>query len=191
MIEPPKILPDLTTERLLLRMLKATDAIDIYQYASDPEVTTHLLWETHQSMEDTLEFVAKVLMTYDNEEPGIWGIVDRSIGKVIGTIGIHNWRRMHDAVEIGYVIGRPNWNKGYMTEVVEAVITYLFKELHINRVDAVCAVENSASEQVMKKVGMQFEGIQRKSCFIKGEFHDMKMYAILRQDRFTQKELHK
>ena len=75
MIQHPTDLPVLETERLILRKLTGTDAVSIYQYASDPEVTPFLIWETHQSMEDTFIFLAKVLQSYDEGMPATFGIV--------------------------------------------------------------------------------------------------------------------
>ncbi len=186
MTQHPQELPILATERVLLRPLVGTDAIGIYQYASDPDVTPFLQWETHQSMEDTLEFLAKVLQTYDDGMPGTWGIEWKENNTIIGTIGFHHWRTLHDAVEIGYVIGKPYWGAGIMTEAVKAALGYLFNDLHMNRVEAICCVEHFASERVMQKVGMRMEGVMRNSYRIKGAYRDMKLYAILQDEWFAQ-----
>jgi ribosomal-protein-alanine N-acetyltransferase len=50
------------------------------------------------------------------------------------------------------------------------------------RIQARCFVENAASEKVMKKVGMSYEGTIRKAMFIKGAHQDLKLYSILREE---------
>ena len=54
--------------------------------------------------------------------------------------------------------------------------------MQLNRVEAKCVSENESSERVMQKVGMQYEGIARSALFIKGQFRDIKIYAILRDE---------
>ncbi len=50
------------------------------------------------------------------------------------------------------------------------------------RIQARCFVENIASQRVMEKAGMTFEGINRKSMYIKGQYWDLKVYAILKEE---------
>ena len=54
--------------------------------------------------------------------------------------------------------------------------------MQLNRVEAKCVDENESSERVMQKVGMQFEGVARSALFIKGQFRNIKIYAILRDE---------
>jgi ribosomal-protein-alanine N-acetyltransferase len=54
--------PTLETERLILRRLSMDDAEDIFAYASDPEVPRYMLWEVHESIEDTKGFIDSTLV---------------------------------------------------------------------------------------------------------------------------------
>jgi RimJ/RimL family protein N-acetyltransferase len=65
-------------------------------------------------------------------------------------------------VELGYVLGRANWNHGYMTEAVQTVTAWLPGQPEIYRVWAVCDVDNSGSARVLEKAGFQREGILRR-----------------------------
>ena len=64
--------------------------------------------------------------------------------------------------DIGYVLARPHWNKGYMTEAWIAVLKWAFSFSEVYRVWAVCDVENLASVQVLEKLGMSREKILRR-----------------------------
>jgi RimJ/RimL family protein N-acetyltransferase len=64
-------------------------------------------------------------------------------------------------LNIGYVLGRAHWNKGYATEALSAVLHWADAEEDVGRVWAVCAVENHASARVMEKAGMKREGTLR------------------------------
>ena len=56
-----KDLPTLETDRLILRKMKSDDAEAVFAYASDPEVTRYVIWETHRSIEDSEAFLDLVL----------------------------------------------------------------------------------------------------------------------------------
>ena len=82
-----------------------------------------------------------------------------------------------------YVLNRKFWNKGYMMEVVKRVIHFGFSELGLHRIYATLAPENVASARVLEKAGMRREGHLREHRYIKGEWRDSLLYAILESDR--------
>lgn len=61
--------------------------------------------------------------------------------------------------EIGYVLARSHWKRGYMTEAAHAVVEWALSQPEIFRVWAVCDVENVASAKMLEKIGMRREGI--------------------------------
>jgi ribosomal-protein-alanine N-acetyltransferase len=79
--------PQLETERLVLRKLKSQDEGDIFEYASDDEVTRFMTWDTHKSIEDARGFINFTLGRYERDEAGEWGIVLKETGKLVGAIG--------------------------------------------------------------------------------------------------------
>ncbi len=174
--------PELHTPRLLLRRLRMEDAGDIFAYASDPQVTPYLIWETHRSLEDTCEFLTRTLQNYRNGGLPVWAIEHRGHKKVIGTCGFAAIAFAHARGEVGYVIGRPYWRQGFMTEALRAVLAYCFDVLQLNRVEARCDVDNTASWRTMEKAGMKFEGILRQYALVKGSFRDVKCYSILKNE---------
>jgi ribosomal-protein-alanine N-acetyltransferase len=178
----PSALPVLETPRLILRSLSEDDAADVFAYASDPEVARFVPWEAHRSLEDSRRFIAGTLERAARGEPDTWGIVERASGKVIGTIRMGHLHPVHARADIGYVIGRAYWNRGLTTEAVRAVLRFGFAELRLNRIFAVCHVDNRASERVMQKAGMRYEGTLRGVALVKGVFEDRKLYAILQSE---------
>ena len=175
-------IPKIETERLILRKITTDDVNDIFEYASVPEVTTFVLWETHRSKQDSLDFVKFAEEQFNNNLSIIWGIEIKNEKKLIGTIDLRNWKAIHKCGEVGYVVSKKYWNKGYVSEATKAVIKFGFKELHMNRIEAHCEEENIGSWKVMEKCGMKFEGILREKVFIKGRFRTMKMYSILKKE---------
>ena len=175
-------LPILETDRLVLRKLGEDDAADIFEYASDPEVTKYLIWQAHKSIDDSRAFVKFALDRYLKLEVAPWGILHKQDNRIIGTCDYISWIAPHGRAEIGYAMSRPYWGRGLMTEAVREIIGYGFREKHLNRIQAVCDVPNIGSARVLEKVGMNFEGILRKYIHQHNGFHDVKMYAVLRED---------
>jgi ribosomal-protein-alanine N-acetyltransferase len=176
-------LPEFRTERLLLRKLSPDDAREVFAYASDPEVARHTTWEAHRSVEESGEFLEKVAERYRLGSHASWGVVHEESGRLIGTCGFDSsWAPAHNRAELGYVLSREFWGRGIMPEAARAVIGFGFEQMGLNKVVARCLVENTASERVMRKLGMTFEGIQRQEVFIKGAYRDIKVYSILRSE---------
>lgn len=84
--------------------------------------------------------------------------------------------------ELGYVLSDEYWNQGIMTEVVNRIIEYAFKDLELVRLEAKCHPENVGSARVMEKSRMKFEGILRKYVWSKEELQDVKLYSIIRDE---------
>jgi ribosomal-protein-alanine N-acetyltransferase len=177
-------LPTLETDRVILRKMTFADAMDIFEYAANPEVSKYTNWNAHQSVKDTKFFLNTVNERYKNSQITDWGIVHKKDQKLIGTCGFVEWDMFHNRAEIGYALSHKYWRQGYMTEAVMAVMNFGFRKMDLNRIEARCQVENVASSGVMEKVGMKFEGILRQQMLIKGEYWDLKIYSILRQEFF-------
>ena len=177
-------LPTIETERLLLRKITLNDASDMFDYASNPEVSEYTMWSTHTSIEDTKYFLKSLTKMYKRRELVDWGIVHKAEKKFIGTCGYVEWSMTHSRAEIGYAISARYWREGYMSEAVNAIIEFGFREMLLNRIVGRCEVNNIASARVMEKVGMQLEGILRQQLFVKGRYWDLKIYSILREEFF-------
>jgi len=179
--------PTLETERLILRKLRLEDAKDLFEYASDKEVTKYVTWEPHKSIEDSINLIKFTHERYEKREGIIWGIVCKENKKVIGTCDISPVTK-HFRAEIAYALSRDYWGKGIMTEAVKEAIRFGFEKMNLNRIQAMCIPENIGSYRVMEKVGMKYEGLIREYMYIKGKFQDLKLYSILRIEYFDQKE---
>ncbi len=176
-------LPELETQRLLLRKMRPDDAAAMFAYSSDPEVARYVLWDAHRSIEDSEAFLLFAVEGYERGDFGGWGLVLKSSGAFIGTCGIDaGYAPEHARAEIGYVLSRDQWGRGLMPEAVRAVIRFGFARMGLNRLQARCIAENDASARVMEKAGMSYEGTLRESEYVKGAYRDMKLYSILRRE---------
>ncbi|MFA5805745.1 MAG: GNAT family protein [Melioribacteraceae bacterium] len=175
-------IPIIETERLILRKITVDDVNDIFEYASIPDVTIFVLWATHKTKLDSINFVKFADEQFNNNISLIWGIVIKSEKKLIGSIELRGWNTIHKCGDVGYTISKKYWNKGYVSEAMKAVIKFGFEILHLNRIEAHCEEENIGSWKVIVKCGMKYEGTLREKVFIKERFRSMKMYSILKKE---------
>ncbi len=156
-LSPPE---EIATKRLILRRPRLSDADDIFDsYAADPEVTRYVTWRPYKDRSEVAPFLRSRLARWDSGEEFSWVITRPEKDRVIGMIGC---RVREHAADIGYVMSRNYWNRGYTTEAANAVVDWASNLEFVYRVWAVCDVENRASSRVLEKVGMQREGILRR-----------------------------
>ena len=152
----------LITQRLTLRPPIMDDAEAIFEgYAQDADVTRWLMWKTHDDIATTRAFLESCEVAWQNRSGFPW-VITRNADKVL--MGMIDARPGEHGVCVGYVLAKPYWNHGYMTEALSEVIRWAFTHETIYRVWAFCDVENHGSRRVMEKAGMSREGILRKWC---------------------------
>jgi len=182
--------PVMTTARLRLRPLVTGDVTAVYEYSSNPQMTTYTLWETHITHHESLMYVREYsLSRYREQVPEPLGItlLEDDRDWVIGTIGCFWASKPNGTMELGYSIAEPHWGHGYAVEASQAMLAYCFANYPIERVQARCFRENSSSARVMQKLGMQFEGTLRRSLFRRERYWDLHYYSILREE-WTRRE---
>ncbi len=177
-----KKVPVLDTDRLILRAFSENDSDDIFEYASNPEVTKYLPWKTHISKNDTIDFLKMSHEMFEKQDNIDFAIEFKSDKKVVGGISIRKWNDENKCADIGYVLSPRYWNKGIITEAIKRIIKFGFEELNVNRVEAHCDEDNIGSYKAMEKAGMKYEGTLRKKVFIKDKFVNMRFYSILKEE---------
>lgn len=156
-MRPPEIFE---TDRLRLRRPVIEDAEAIFaEYAQDLEVTMYLTWKPTGKLEDTREHLRASATAWREGTAFGWVVLRKEDNQLLGAVGV---RVDGHKVELGYVLAKRFWGKGYMTEAVRAVVNWAISEREVYRIWAVCDVENPASARVMEKVGMKREGILRR-----------------------------
>ncbi len=179
-------LPTLETDRVLLRKFTRNDAADMFEYASEPDVSRFVPWETHNTIEDSQRFLDIILHQYEESKLAPWAIELKERKKVIGTIDFVAWFPGHSRAEIGFILSKDYWGNGLIPEAANKVIQFGFDHMALNKIKAPCMVENLQSQKVLQKLGMTLEGVLRDEYFIKGKYRDMAVYSLLKKD-FTTK----
>lgn len=156
------ILPVLVTKRLVIRNININDADDMFEYAKTDLVGPTAGWQPHRTIHDTRMIITNFLNIQSNGELGVWSIVEKTTGKMIGTIELYNYTYRFMA-ELGYSLNPNYWGKGIMVEASQAVLDYAFNVLRIRRLEVGTFVTNHQSIRVCEKLGFKEEGILRNS----------------------------
>lgn len=175
------------TERLILRpfRLGRAEAQAMYEnWASDTRVTQYLTWQPHADVSVTEAIIKSWVDRYDDPTYYQWAVCLRDSPDVpIGSFSIFFVVEELAQGEIGYCIGYDHWGKGYMTELLDAVLDFGFLTVGFHRLEAYHNPANPASGRVMTKSGMRYEGISRGGGKDnQGNFVDLKVYSKLATD---------
>ena len=105
--------PQLETDRLILRMWSKKDAAALYDYARDPDVGPNAGWKPHANVGESRMIIDQLF-----RRNMTWAIVEKATGVVVGSIGFEpdKYRPGIDSKEMGYSLAKSRWGKGYMTE---------------------------------------------------------------------------
>lgn len=144
----------LETERCLIRETTPEDVDDFFRIYSDPAITKYmdgLYPEPEQERQYIREYIEKVYTFY---EFGVWTVVERQSGTVIGRAGFA-YREGYNDPELGFIIGVPWQRKGYAEEVCRAVLEYGWSMLGFEQVQALVEPGNKVSLRLCAKLGFQ------------------------------------
>ncbi|RSL31759.1 N-acetyltransferase [Salibacterium salarium] len=174
--------PELQTKRLLLRKLQQDDLHAVFNYASRTEVSRFMLWDTHQSTQDTQQFLNISYEKYEKGEVAPFAIEEKSSGRLIGTIDFVWWDKEHGVAELGYVLTPDYWGQGFIPEAAERLVQFGFDKMDLFRIEARCYETNTNSTRVMEKIGMSHEGTLRGRMLVKGERQNILLYSLLKNE---------
>lgn len=146
------------TERLLLRELEGYDREAMFELNRDPEVVRYVGVDAMVDIAEAGHYVKVGRQRYAEDGCGRWAVVLKATNEMIGWSGLRPVEDFGGCIDLGYRYMKKHWGKGYASEAAAACLDYGFKELNMGRIDAHCMVENKASERVMQKIGMTFEG---------------------------------
>ena len=145
------MIPQLETERLLLRAWKPDDFEAYARFMADPEVTRYSAGEP-MSRADAWRNMATFVGHWTLRGYGMWAVERKSDRVFIGRVGLWNpegW----PALEVGWTIGREYWGQGYAREAGRAAMNYAFLTQGVDRMISVIDVGNTASQKVAQGLG--------------------------------------
>lgn len=165
----------LETARTIIREFTPGDLDDLQEIFGDGKTTKNC--ESPFSEEKTLRF----LNTFCIEKHGALACVHRESEKLIGYILFNEFDP--GIYEMGWIFHRAFWRQGFAYETCKALLDHAFDVLHAHKVFAE-TIDSVRSVELMKKLGMKLEGIQRQQTMDnEGNWADLYLYGMLNTDR--------
>jgi RimJ/RimL family protein N-acetyltransferase len=175
----------ITTDRLILRLMKASDVDDIHAYQSLEDVCRYLLFDP-RTREEVAEKVAQHAASTRLADKGDYlqlalelPATEDTPARVIGDSYFTITNPEQDGGEIGWTMHPDFMGKGYAREAASAVLDLAFGEMGLHRVVAQLDPRNDASIALCRSLGMRHEAHFVKDLWFRGEWADTGMFAIL------------
>ena len=143
----------ITTERLTLEPISLDYLESTYAYASDLETTRYMCYFPHDSIEETRHFILRAMEEWGKERPGCYEFVILAEGCHVGGVTLDGLE--DDAMELGWILDRRFWGRGYATEASRAAMDWGRDNAGMHRFVAVCDSENERSWRLMERLGMR------------------------------------
>jgi [ribosomal protein S5]-alanine N-acetyltransferase len=176
------LIPILETDRLQLRPFTLEDAARVRELAGDPQVADTTANIPHPYPEGVAE---AWIITHEERAAErkvvTWAISRLETNELMGCISLVF--SLNNSAELGYWLGVPYWNHGFMSEATNAVIKAGFSRFELHRIYARHFVRNPASGRVMQKAGMKPIGTMREA-WLKDDVYESEIwYDILASDQ--------
>ena len=169
------------TERLIIRLAEPEDAESIFSYRSDfAEVRDYI-----SNMPATMD-IANICFLFT--------IILADENRLIGDMGISFTNHNNMQAELGCTLHKDYQKKGYATEALKAIVDYLFGTLDKHRIIASVDPRNTASIQLIERLGFRKEAHFKESYYLRGDWVDDIIYAQLKtewgnNDKYSKEEI--
>ena len=168
------------TDRLILRKIALKDAKSLCAILNDKSVLEYLSGiPANYTYKMAVDYIGgKLVERYKDKKFYDWGIIEKATNNFVGRICVYKQDEARRMADLVWFISPDVRGRGYTTEATKAVIDAL-QDVGFERIEAFADVDNIASQKVMQKAGMQYEGTLKKyDCRRDRSLYDAKMYAI-------------
>lgn len=170
-------------ERVTLDLLREDDLDDLFAMQGDPDVCRYLLYEarTRDQVAEVLtrdSAAARLADKGDYIQPAIRGADGSFLGTMYFTIASLDDR----TAEIGWILAPHAHGRGYATEAARLLLALAFGDLGLHRVYAELDPRNTASVRICERLGMRHEAHHVEHMWLKGEWTDTGVYAVLERE---------
>jgi RimJ/RimL family protein N-acetyltransferase len=166
-------------KNIFLRLMEKKDVPDKVKWVNDPEIRHMLIMDLISEAGTELWFSRSALDGSRKE----FMICLTEDGEPIGFTSLKNIDRINSKAEISMLIGRKDcWGHGYAKEARKLILAYAFNELGMNKVYTFNWVKNEKIIGLNKRLGFKLEGVLRADIFFKGEYRDMAVMSMLKDE---------
>jgi RimJ/RimL family protein N-acetyltransferase len=164
--------PELRTERLLLRGWRDSDLDAWAAIAADMEVMRWVGESDAMDREAAWRQMAYLAGHWALRGLGMWAVEERAGGELVGRVGL-NHPEGWPGIEVGWLVARSRWGRGYAAEAARAAMDWARGALGLEHIISLIADDNPRSQRVAEKLGMREEG----RALIRGKY-DLRVFGV-------------
>jgi RimJ/RimL family protein N-acetyltransferase len=173
-------LPEVKTERLVLRPFVFEDAQQVQLLAGEAAVAKNTLTLPHPYPDGLAQqWIGSHALDFLQGQ-GVTLAITLHSTELIGAVGLVV-DKVNNRGELGYWIGVQQWNRGYATEAAQAMVLYGFETLKLHRILGCHFAQNPASGRVLQKVGLTMEGTMVDHVVKDGDYKTVIVYGAIAQ----------
>ncbi len=168
-------------KKVSLRKLVVRDALYAHDTYEDLKYKRYNSFNNLNSVDDYMVYLMNYTARYETGESVGWAITSTKTKEFIGVIQVPHFYREEGNCSLSFytIDGIKDL---YLVETLKLVCSYLFSTNLVRRIQAKIDAEDSFSEIVLIKSGFTYEGTQRKYALYNEEFHDIKVYSLLKDE---------
>lgn len=151
----------LETKRLIIKHPSIAEAELVYKLDSDPDVMRYIGNGHPRSRAESLSWYEKSIKHFEKYGFSFGLVFEKQTGEFIGRAGV-SYNAYDDTqpdIEIGYRLHRKFWNKGYASELAEALLQWGFQNMKLDKLCGFAHSDNRASRRILEKIGMNLIGL--------------------------------
>lgn len=152
---------ELTTGRLILRQLKATDDNEIFKLRSDDDINQYLDRPKETSIEESRQFILRINNGINENKSFYWAITLKENPRLIGTICLWNISEDKKTVELGYELNKKFQGQGIMSEAIKKVIEFAFQNIGVATIEAYTHKDNLKSTSLLLKNNFSIDSTRK------------------------------
>ncbi len=175
-------LNQIESTRLCVRPVSESDLPALMEVNGDEDVTRFLPYATWKSLADAEAWFKRMADLQARGSALQFVIAAKQTGIAIGTCLLFQFEEANAQAEIGYVLGRAYWGRGYMREALTALIDCAFNEMSLRRLEAAVESQNKASVRLLLGLGFTREGVLRERWITKRGPMDAEIFGLLRHE---------
>jgi RimJ/RimL family protein N-acetyltransferase len=168
----------LETERLTLTPLTEADGPLVHPIMADPEVMAHWDVAAIDDPDVVEQMLAGQVEAMAGDRAFYWAMRLTADGTFLGLCDLSDIDWRHHRAEVGFILGKDGWGRGYAYEAMQAVMNFAVTQ-GIQRLWARTQVGNEASEKLLLKLGFEQEGYLRGHVDREGERRDCRLWGML------------
>lgn len=165
-----------------LRAMEPTDWEPYFDWNSDDEMARRAYFIPFPQSQEAMKRFAERESTQAPEDDNFRFVVENNQGEVVGDVTVNHCDQRAGTLKWGIATKLEHRRKGYASEALILVMRYYFQELRYQKITIDIYSFNEESVKLHEKLGFQLEGRIRRTVYTKGQYFDVLMYGITKEE---------